>query len=85
MEEKGLTNLPQEVFAQVKQDLLDRIEDRVNAMIVRKLPPEQLEEFENILDTGKEKDIQSFCAKHIPNLEEAVAAELMNFRDTYLR
>ena len=82
--EKGMTNLDAEVLAQVKQDLLDRVEDRINALIVEKLPPESLEDFERLLNGGGEKEIQSFCSKHIPNLDQVIAAELLAFRQTYL-
>lgn len=82
--EKGMTNLDPEVLAQVKKDLLDRVEDRVNAVIIEKLPPESLEEFEKILDGADEKEIQPFCQQRIPNLDQVIAAELLAFRQTYL-
>ena len=82
--EKGMTNLDPEVLAQVKKDLLDRVEDRVNAVIIEKLPPESLEDFERLLDGGDEKEIQAFCQTQIPDLDQKIAAELLAFRQTYL-
>ena len=82
--EKGMTGLDPEVLAQVKHDLLDRVEDRINALIVEKLPPESLEDFERLLDGGDEKEIQAFCQTQIPDLDQKIAAELLAFRQTYL-
>ncbi|OGZ01202.1 MAG: hypothetical protein A2946_01730 [Candidatus Liptonbacteria bacterium RIFCSPLOWO2_01_FULL_53_13] len=82
--EKGLGNLDPEVLAQVKRDLSSRAEDRVNAVILSKMPPENLEAFEKLLDDGSAEDVQAFCAKNIPDLDQVVAAELLAFRTTYL-
>ncbi len=84
VEEKGLTNLDGEVLAQVKSDLYARAEDRVNATIVEKLPPTMLNDFEKLLDEGSEVQLRTFCQEHIPNLDEAVAAALLSFGQTYL-
>lgn len=82
--EKGLESLDGEVLTQLKADLKDRLEERVNAVVLEKLPPGCLEEFEHILDNGDEKEIQLFCQKNIFDLDQAIAVELLNFRQTYL-
>jgi len=82
--EKGFSNLEPEVVAQIKSDLLDRVEDRINAMILRRLPPEKLDEFSKVMDQGGEDKIRTYCEENIPNLDEAVAAELIRFRDIYI-
>ena len=43
-----------------------------------------VEEFERLLDTGDDKDIQAFTQKQIPDLDQKIAAELLAFRQTYL-
>ena len=84
VDRKGLTNLAPEVLTQLKKDLLERVEDRVNAAILKFMPPENLEEFDRLLDSADTSKIQAYCAAHIPNLDEKMAAELMQFQGTYL-
>ena len=83
--EKGLQNLDPETLKQVKKDLSDRIENRINAVILEKLPPEKIDEFDKLLDSAGEKEIQDFCSKNIPDLDKVIANELISFRITYLR
>ena len=84
MEEKGFENLDPEVAGQIKKDLLDRIENRINMTILHNLPPEKLEEFNKLLDQPNEEQIQKFCRNNISNLDEIIAETLMNFRNIYL-
>ena len=49
----------------VKSDLATRAEDRVNATIVEKLPPEKLADFEKLLDDGNETQLRNFCQENI--------------------
>jgi len=84
IEEKGLNSLDDEVLKQLKNDLSSRLEDRINAAILSALPPRKIEDFEKILEQGSADEIQSFCSKNILDLDQLVASELMNFRQTYL-
>ena len=84
VEEKGLDTLEAEVVAQIKKDLLDRVEDHVNAAILASLPPEKLEPFEKLLQGGNPEISQKFCHDNIPDLEQVMAAALLNFRSIYL-
>jgi hypothetical protein len=84
IEEKGLTNLDEEVISQLNEDLKERLEDRINAMIIEKMPPEKLEEFENLMDKATEEELQKFCQANIVDLDQAVAAELLAYRQIYL-
>ena len=61
VEEKNFENIDSEVLEQIKNDLLDRVEDRINATILEKMPPEKLEQFNVVLDSKNTDDIQSFC------------------------
>jgi hypothetical protein len=83
MEERGFTSEPAEVQAQIKADLLEGVERRVNAMILANLPPEDLASFEKALD-GSEDDAQAFVRERIPNFDQKVATELLNFRIAYI-
>jgi ATP phosphoribosyltransferase len=84
IQEKALENIDAETMEQIRKDLADRIEDRINASILAKMPTEKLEEFDKILDSNDEEKIQSFCQANIPELNELIAGELMNFRNIYL-
>lgn len=82
--EKGLQDLEAEVLSEIKSDLLGRLEDRINAVILEKIPPEKLEYFEKMLDNSDEKEIQEFCSRNILGLDQIIAAELLSFQNAYL-
>ena len=84
IEEKKYDNLDLKVKEQIKKDLFERLDDRINAVILEKMPPEKLEEFEKLIDSAKDEEIQKFCLKNIPDLDQIIALELINFRATYL-
>jgi hypothetical protein len=84
LDEKGLEGLDAEVLAQVRTDLMSRLEDRVNAAILAHMPEDQLPAFLKVLDSGDSAEIQKFCVKHVPSLDEVVATELLGFRETYV-
>lgn len=84
IKEKGLDYLEDDVLDEIRADLYSNLEDRINTVIVEKLPKDQLGAFEKLLDSGTGDDTQAFVRKHIPDLDEVVARELVGFRDTYL-
>ncbi|MFA7208877.1 MAG: hypothetical protein WC120_01195 [Parcubacteria group bacterium] len=81
---RGLDNLDYEIVVQLKADLRDRAESRVNAAILANLPPEKVEYFEKLLDQSSPDEVQSFCQRNIYGLDEIIANELAKFRTTYL-
>lgn len=84
VEEKKFENVDADVLAQIKLDLAERLDDRINATILENMPKEKLEEFNDILDRSNSNEIHSFCQKNITNLDEVIADSLMRFRDIYL-
>jgi hypothetical protein len=82
--EKGLTNLEPEILSQLESDLYDRVEDRINVTIVAHVPVEKLDFFEQLVERSDTAEIQEFCARNIPGLDEIIAKELLEFRKTYL-
>jgi len=84
VEDKGFDEKDPEVIAQIKIDLLDRVEDRINALIISELKPEQLADFGKIMDSGSEEDIQKFIRDNIPDIDEKAASELLTFKNIYL-
>lgn len=84
-EKKYPADLEKEVIDQIKTDLLSRIEDRVNAVIISNLSEEKLEEFTKLLDSNiSDEEMQKFCSENIPNLTQLIATELIVFKQTYL-
>lgn len=84
LQEKGVTGLEPEVMTQLKQDLIDRAENMINAEILANMPESALPEFEQVLDSESEEQIKEFCSKHIPNMDEVVSKALLNLKNTYL-
>ncbi|MEI6316442.1 MAG: DUF5663 domain-containing protein [bacterium] len=82
--EKGFGDKDPDVLEQIKLDLIDRIEDRINAMIMEKLPEDALDEFESKLDSENQEEIQKFIIKYIPDVKDRVAFELISFKNMYL-
>lgn len=83
--EKGLGAQEKEILSQLKADLMSRVEDTINATLVQKLPAEKLADFEKLLDqSASTQEMQNFCKKNVPNLDEEIATVLLQFRNTYL-
>lgn len=84
-EKKYPEDLEKEVIDQIKSDLLSRVEDRVNMVIISNLSEEKLEEFNKLMDENiSDVDMQKFCSDNIPNLSQLIATELIVLKQTYL-
>lgn len=84
IEEKGLQDLELDVLDELKADLTSRLEDQLNATIIANLPPNKLEEFENIITGGSDEENQVFIKTHVPDLEAILAKQMVDFRLTYI-
>lgn len=84
IQQKGLTNLDKETLDQIKSDLVERLENRINAAILAKMPINKLDEFNTLLDLNDEEKTQNFVKENIPNLEELITIELVNFQKLYI-
>lgn len=84
VQQKGLTNLDKDVLEQIKEDLSNRLEDRINAAILSKISANKLDEFNKLLDLNDEEKTQNFVKENIPNLEELITIELVNFGKLYI-
>lgn len=84
IKEKNFPDLAPEVLEQIKKDLRERVDDRINVGIVKYVPPDKLADFEKLLDNGTDAEVQTFLAGAIPDFNEVVAKELLDFRTTYL-
>lgn len=81
---KGLDALDEETLADLRTDLHERIERRINMVLIEKLNPEKLDEAEKIVESGDQATIHKFFETNIQDADQIVAAELLNFRDRYL-
>jgi hypothetical protein len=84
LEEKKIENVDPEVSEQLKADLVDQLEDRMNVAILNHMPEDRLSEFDALLEEGSAEAIQAFVRANVPDLQNALSAELLAFRKTYL-
>ncbi len=87
LKQKGVYSkgLDAEVLAQMKSDLADRIEDRVNAAILAYMPDDKKPMFALMLDTGAlEVDIKRFLRENVKGLQPVVGAAVADFQKDYL-
>jgi hypothetical protein len=82
--EKKIVGVSDAVLSQMKTDLYQRVEDLINASILRRVPQTKLGEFQDVLETGSDEDVQKFCKEIIPDIDSVVAQTLLSFRNTYL-
>ena len=86
MQEKGFPGVDDpEVLDQIKTDLLERVNDQINAMIIAEMPPEKLEEMDALTDGDDEEALQNFISQNVPNIDQKLLNVLEDFRNTYLR
>ncbi len=83
-EKREFEGLEPEIINQIKSDLLGRVEDRINAVIINNIPEDQISEFEKLTEEGTDEQIHAFCEATIPDLAEQIATELIVFRQMYL-
>ncbi len=85
IEEKGLSDLDSAMLAEMKNDLMNRIEDRLNMVIIKNMPGINIAEFEKMMDEEKsDEELQKFVEEKIPDITALVAVDLAHFKDVYL-
>jgi len=84
IEDKGFNEQDSDILAQIKSDLMNRVENRINAMIISTLNSEKLSQFEKVLDSDSKEEIQNFVKNNIPDINQKVASELLIFKNMYL-
>lgn len=86
MVEKSVpADLDPAVVTQMKHDLYTRVEDRLMAGILARMTKEQLTAYEELLDGNTAPaEMQAFLDREITNLPAVIAAELADFKLSYL-
>ena len=82
---KGIAGLDQDVMNKMKGELLARLAEWLNISVIKALPENILPEAEHLLDINDISGLQELFQKEIPNLQEILTAEMLKFRDVYLR
>ncbi|MCR4312041.1 MAG: DUF5663 domain-containing protein [Candidatus Uhrbacteria bacterium] len=85
LEEKGLANVEPNVLAEMRQDLLERVGERINAEMLAALAPDKVEQLNEMLDGDQsDEQIREFFFANVPNFQEVLTTAIMNFRSAYL-
>ncbi len=85
IDQKGFPDLSTEVREEIKQDLLDRIDQFITAKLISALSDEDVQTFEQMLNEGKsESELQQFLQEHLENTTDLVAEALTEFKGVYL-
>lgn len=85
IEAKGLSYLNESVLAEMRKDLITRVENRINAIIASNIPENVHAEFEKLVASeASDEEVQKFCIEKVPNLQSLVVADLAEFQNVYL-
>lgn len=85
LQEKDLINVDEVTRSQMREDLVERLEQVTDRVVVDNIPPEKLFEFEKLIDKNpKPAEVQKFVSENVPNLEEKLTEAYFNFRKLYL-
>jgi DNA-directed RNA polymerase subunit F len=84
LQEKQLSQTDPEILTELKNDLLSRVENHVNAAILAEIPGDKLDEFNALLESGNSEQIVSYCQANVPDFQNVIATTLNNFRNIYL-
>lgn len=79
-------NMAHDVLSQLKMDMKDSLDRRINRAILEHLPERKFDEFDRLLDRDTDgKKIQAFIRKNVPNMDGIISATLADFRREYIK
>ncbi len=85
LEEKGIVNVEPSVKAEMHQDLIERVSERINAELIAALPEGKIDELNELLDGNQsDEQVREFFMTNIPNFQDVLNAAIANFRTAYL-
>ncbi|QQG43284.1 MAG: hypothetical protein HYW45_03715 [Candidatus Daviesbacteria bacterium] len=85
IEEKSFPDLTEEVKAEIKKDILVRLDDFISARIIAKLSDEDVQTFNDLLKENKSpEEVQQFISTHVPDFTNFLTSTLLEFREVYL-
>ena len=84
VKQKNFQGLDQATYDMLVEDVYDRLEERVNAVILVNIPPEKVEELDKVLHSGTKDQLENFCRENVPNSQDLITEALVEFEKTYL-
>lgn len=85
LRERDLTNIDNDTRIQMREDLVGRLEQVTNKVVVENIPPEKLFEFERLIDNNSGMaEMQNFISENVPNINQKLTEAYFNFRRLYL-
>lgn len=84
LEEKGVEGLEEQERLQLRNNLLQSLQDRVYAKLLESLSPTQLTHFEHLVDTNQLDKLQHYLTEQGINVAGILAACMGEFRARYL-
>ena len=84
LQAKGISKLGQADYDDMKADLIDQVDEQIDAMILDRLPDEAKDAFSHLVDGADAEKLEAFLAIYIPDLQYYVDKVLLDFRDSYL-
>lgn len=84
LEQKGLEGVEADVRQQLRDDLLERLESKINRAIIDSLSSEQLVKFEHLVDANRIDEIQPFLYNSGVNVQGIVARCMSELQASYL-
>ncbi|HEY1613794.1 MAG TPA: hypothetical protein VGF97_08900 [Rhizomicrobium sp.] len=84
LQAKGLSKPGQADYDGQKTELLDEIDEQIDAMILGRLPDGAKDAFLHVQDGQDEEKLENFLLTFIPDLQYQMDKVLLDFRETYL-
>ncbi len=84
--QKGeLKDTPEDVKVQLKKDLVESLEDQINAALLSSIPQKDLPEMDQLIQNqASQEEIVKFCETKIPDMKNLVAGVLARFKTDFL-
>lgn len=85
LEEKGLAHVDEKVLAEMREDLQERVSERINAEMLAALPEGKVDELNQLLDGNQSNEaVREFFMANVPDVQSVLTSALVNFRSAYL-
>lgn len=78
------STIPPDEKAIIQKDFEDKLDRMVNTALLAEMPPEKLEQFNQLLDQDSEEQIQQFVEQAVPHHQDVVMGVLTDFAKMYL-
>jgi hypothetical protein len=84
IEGKKFSLLGEDIALQMKGELRQRLQERINIEILERIPSPLYGEFERMLDVGSEEEVQLFLSTNVAHLDQVIASALLSFEQAYI-